>query len=102
MSDISQGPGWWQASDGKWYDPRLAPPGYEPKTPAPVPEIPLHSHSPIYKKRWWIGVAVILLAVATVTGQLLTSTESSNPGPAATSQKNGAGVDDETGSDHTN
>lgn len=22
MSDVSQGPGWWQATDGKWYPPR--------------------------------------------------------------------------------
>ena len=27
MSDTSQGPGWWQASDGKWYPPEQAP-GY--------------------------------------------------------------------------
>jgi hypothetical protein len=28
MSDISQGDGWWQASDGKWYAPgtHIAPP----------------------------------------------------------------------------
>jgi uncharacterized RDD family membrane protein YckC len=25
MSDSSQGPGWWQASDGKWYPPESAP-----------------------------------------------------------------------------
>jgi len=25
MSDASQGPGWWQASDGKWYPPELHP-----------------------------------------------------------------------------
>ncbi len=25
MSDVSQGPGWWQASDGKWYAPELYP-----------------------------------------------------------------------------
>ena len=25
MSDTSQGPGWWQASDGKWYAPELYP-----------------------------------------------------------------------------
>lgn len=25
MSDVSQGPGWWQASDGKWYPPQQAP-----------------------------------------------------------------------------
>lgn len=24
MSDMSQGPGWWQASDGKWYPPEQA------------------------------------------------------------------------------
>jgi uncharacterized RDD family membrane protein YckC len=27
MSDFSQGPGWWQASDGKWYPPEQAPGG---------------------------------------------------------------------------
>jgi hypothetical protein len=25
MSDVSQGPGWWQASDGKWYSPEQVP-----------------------------------------------------------------------------
>jgi hypothetical protein len=30
MSDVSQGPGWWQASDGCWYPPNLAP---RPSTP---------------------------------------------------------------------
>ena len=29
MSDVSQGPGWWLASDGKWYSPQ--------QTPGPVP-----------------------------------------------------------------
>jgi hypothetical protein len=28
VSDASQGPGWWQASDGKWYPPEQAP-GYQ-------------------------------------------------------------------------
>jgi hypothetical protein len=32
VSDYSQGPGWWQASDGKWYPPEQAP-GYQ--TPQP-------------------------------------------------------------------
>jgi hypothetical protein len=30
MSDTSQGPGWWQASDGKWYPPEQAPGGPTP------------------------------------------------------------------------
>lgn len=31
MSDVSQGPGWWLASDGKWYPPQQAAP--QPTTP---------------------------------------------------------------------
>ena len=34
MSDTSQGPGWWQASDGKWYPPEQAP-GYQAPMGAP-------------------------------------------------------------------
>jgi uncharacterized RDD family membrane protein YckC len=33
MSEVSQGPGWWQASDGKWYPPQTQPappPGQPP------------------------------------------------------------------------
>ena len=48
MSDVSQGPGWWQASDGKWYAPELHPdyvappptvaePGAPPPTSSPAP-----------------------------------------------------------------
>jgi uncharacterized RDD family membrane protein YckC len=34
MSDTSQGPGWWQASDGKWYPPESAPSsGASPSSP---------------------------------------------------------------------
>ena len=32
MSDFSQGPGWWQASDGKWYAPEQAPGASAPAT----------------------------------------------------------------------
>lgn len=34
MSDFSQGPGWWQASDGKWYPPEQAPGGAPVGPPA--------------------------------------------------------------------
>jgi len=36
MSDTSQGPGWWLASDGKWYPPDLTPGAAQP----PVPQQP--------------------------------------------------------------
>ena len=39
MSDTSQGPGWWLASDGKWYPPEAAP-------PPPPPPSPLGGHEP--------------------------------------------------------
>jgi Domain of unknown function (DUF4190) len=32
VSDVSQGPGWWLASDGKWYSPEQAP-GYRVEPP---------------------------------------------------------------------
>ena len=35
MSDVSQGPGWWQASDGKWYSPEQASGGQSASTPQP-------------------------------------------------------------------
>src|SRR3954471_18323265 len=35
MSEASQGPGWWVASDGKWYPPEQAP-GPVPPPPPPV------------------------------------------------------------------
>ncbi|MEJ5255891.1 MAG: hypothetical protein WHS89_11115 [Acidimicrobiales bacterium] len=34
MSDTPQGPGWWQASDGKWYPPEQAPGAQPASTPA--------------------------------------------------------------------
>jgi hypothetical protein len=41
MSDVSQGPGWWQASDGKWYSPEQVPgTGTTQATPQPSESIP--------------------------------------------------------------
>jgi hypothetical protein len=41
MSDTSQGPGWWLASDGKWYPPELwtGPPPSGPSYPQRAPSI---------------------------------------------------------------
>lgn len=36
-ADSSQGPGWWQASDGKWYPPEQRPGGSPTPTPSPSP-----------------------------------------------------------------
>ena len=48
MSDMSQGPGWFQASDGKWYAPQ------PPSQPA--------SKKKFYKKVWfWLLVFVVVV-----------------------------------------
>ena len=36
MSDVSQGPGWWMASDGKWYPPEQHPDYVAPAPPPPA------------------------------------------------------------------
>lgn len=41
MSDQSQGPGWWIASDGKWYPPEAA-----PQQPPPMATGPFYSGEP--------------------------------------------------------
>jgi len=37
VSEVSQGPGWWLASDGRWYSPEQAP-GYADPTPRIAPD----------------------------------------------------------------
>ena len=49
MSDLSQGPGWWQASDGKWYPPERHP-DYRPPPPPPPTGPPTDSVDPIVAK----------------------------------------------------
>lgn len=47
MSDTSQGSGWWQATDGRWYPPQdaevtaIAPPPLGPPPPPPMPAPPM-------------------------------------------------------------
>lgn len=67
MSDVSQGPGWWQASDGKWYPPDQTP-GGAPQVPGPgVPGspggggVPAASHGPLAE--WPQRVIALLLDV---------------------------------------
>jgi uncharacterized RDD family membrane protein YckC len=40
MTDVSQGPDWWIASDGKWYPPHLRPSVAEPPPPSYLPPQP--------------------------------------------------------------
>lgn len=38
MSMMSQGPGWWQASDGRWYPPEAHPDAASAQVPPPAPQ----------------------------------------------------------------
>lgn len=46
MSDSAQGPGWWLASDGKWYPPQSSPPPFPPPPPSSD-----HQFGP----NWWLA-----------------------------------------------
>ena len=48
MSDKSEGPGWWIASDGKWYPPELHPSVREESTTQP----PMQGLDGVPRRRW--------------------------------------------------
>jgi hypothetical protein len=90
MSDVSQGPGWWLASDGKWYPPESVPPPPPPPppptaaaaTPATATFVPPRvspragttgianaedNATPTHRKRWLVvGSCVLVVVVAAV------------------------------------
>lgn len=66
MSEQSQGPGWWLASDGKWYPPAPPPPGVVPPPPQPQ-RVALTI--PVRAREEWIGLAG---AVAMFVGSFMT------------------------------
>ncbi len=80
MSDTPNGPGWWQASDGKWYPPEshpnyrplLLPPPVAtlpPRAPSYVPSGPPPVVLPKRKalwKRWWFVVPALLVTVVVI------------------------------------
>ncbi len=73
MSEIPQGPGWWQASDGRWYPPP------SPQTPPSV--LPTKSSHTV--PLVLAGVIVVALIAGGVTAFVLVSRKSPQPYPAA-------------------
>lgn len=75
MTDRPQGPGWWQASDLKWYPPEqhanyVAPPS-SPATPAtPTPQWGPPHRGPSRRKVWLVvaGVGVLITVILVVVG----------------------------------
>ena|SRR5438128_2726911 len=86
MSDVSQVPGWWQASDGKWYPPQATPGPATSPPPQPVP-----GQAPAPKKRGrgclysvvgLLALIVIIVIIAAVAGGGGGKSKTASPGTA--------------------
>ena len=64
MSEQAQGPGWWQASDGKWYPPEADPGPTPPPAPAMAAGVPGPGGLGPLGSRRSIGL-IILLSIVT-------------------------------------
>ena len=68
MSDQSQGPGWWEASDHRWYPPETHPDSLPPGFGAPRRRHALPK-PPVYRRLWFIvasAAALIVMVFAAV------------------------------------
>ena len=68
MSDVSQGPGWWQAADGKWYPPAPQQPPAPPAPPAPptfqAPGAPPAYYAPSGPKNDGMSIAALVCGIS--------------------------------------
>jgi hypothetical protein len=69
MSDQSQGPGWWVASDGRWYPPEQHPNYTPPASSLPPPPPAGENRTPWYR-RWWAICLWVLLGLSVVGAAL--------------------------------
>ena len=92
MSDVSQGPGWWQASDGKWYEPQAQSAVGPPASAADVspgpgfwrstdgnwypPQAPPGNQpkKKIYKRVWFWILVIVFLGMGGCTAALIGGT----------------------------
>jgi hypothetical protein len=75
MSDVSQGAGWWMASDAKWYPPEskpnyLLPPPPPPSPPSPAVPLPPHLGRWTETLMWITGLAALASALLSNTYRL--------------------------------
>ncbi|MEQ8840672.1 MAG: hypothetical protein RIB98_06800 [Acidimicrobiales bacterium] len=101
MSDTSQGDGWWQASDGKWYPPEThpdytapapsTPPGPPPTSPpsafpdptAAMSTAPTGTATPLWKKPVFLAIAGVLVLAGAIAAFTLGS-DDDDPSDTAT------------------
>ncbi len=90
MSDIPQGPGWWQASDGLWYAPSLHPEANVPGEAPLAPNLPTDSSMARTNERSRTQILinlVLLIAVGLIASFVGGSILSSRTEDLATSQQ---------------
>jgi hypothetical protein len=117
MSETQQGPGWWQASDGKWYapeqhpDPAMSLPPLDlrpqPTAPPPITQAPMTpfgspggaDNKKPWWRRWWAIATAAIVALAAVAGIAGNRTDDDTGGqtdtPTETAIDAAAGLDDE-------
>jgi len=61
VSETSQGPGWWQASDGRWYPPSSLPQVVQPPAPA-------YGYAPPVRKTNGLAIASLVLSLLWLAG----------------------------------
>ncbi len=113
MSDTSQGHGWWQASDGKWYAPethpnyraqsyqpptlpqmRVTPPqsGPPPAYPTYPAAMPATTKRRKSRKHWWIlGAGTAIVAIIAISAA---NTNTEDPSVAAPQASEDASAED--------
>lgn len=98
MSDVSQGPGWWQASDGRWYPPEQVP---GVPTPPPRPNVPpgrAHDSPGRLWKTWQLALASLVALVLGVGIGVATATDNDADGGTVAA---GADEDEDEGTTTT-
>ena len=70
MSDESRGPGWWMASDGKWYPPESKPNALPPPSAPTLGVGSQRAFLPTSPVGWVVLVVVLILALWVVWGSL--------------------------------
>ncbi len=73
MSDVQRGPGWWQASDGWWYPPHMAP------QPAPAPVQVVGSVRVKTSRMTWLAAFLILVLVGGCTAMSIANMPDDEP-----------------------
>lgn len=71
MSDVSQGPGWWLASDGKWYPPATATTAAATVTSPPAfanQQPPLYAPYVVQRRTNGLSIAALVLGIVWLGG----------------------------------